>query len=172
MAKINMIVLATIFSFGLLVANAYAAEQMDMGLGRPYGVSEMVGINVKNPQGDDLGRITDFVIDSQGQVAFAILSHGGFLRIGEKSVAIPFSALTYDRMGRHFVLDISKEKLASAPGFTLRDLYNEKWAGDDYRYFGLQPYWTEGGLVQPGIEAPKEPMKTGEAFPPSGYTTP
>jgi sporulation protein YlmC with PRC-barrel domain len=165
MMKIRMVALGFIFAFGLLVANAFTAEEMDMGLGRPYGVSEMVRTDVKNLQGEELGRITDFVIDSQGRVAFAILSHGGFLRMGEKSVAIPFKALSYDRKGRHFVLDMSKDRLKSAPSFALRDLYNEKWAGEDYRYFGQQPYWTEGELVMPGIVPPEEPSGSPEGIP-------
>jgi hypothetical protein len=164
MAKTSTIALFAGLALTFFVANAYAAEQMATGWSRPYGVSEFVGAFVQNPQGVELGRITDFVIDSQGRVTFAILSHGGFLRMGEKTVAIPFSALTYDGMGRHFVLNISREKLESAPNFAIKDLSSEKWADDVYTYFGQMPYWTEGGLVKGGMQAQEEPGKT-EGFP-------
>lgn len=170
MARINMIALTAGLVLTLAVANMYAAEQMTTGLSRPYGVSEIVGAFVQNPQGVQLGRISDFVIDSQGRVTFAVLSHGGFLRMGEKAVAIPFSALTYDGMGRHFVLNMSREKLESAPVFAIKDLSSEKWADDVYRYFGQMPYWTEGGLVKGGTQATEEPGKM-EGFP-YDYTTP
>ncbi len=162
-----MIVLLAGLALTFVVANAYAAEKMTTGLSRPYGISEIEGTPVQNPQGEQLGKITDFVIDSGGRVTFAVLSYGGFMYLdGGNSVAIPFSALTYDRTGRHFVLNVSKEKLESAPIFALKDLSNEKWADDVYRYFGQMPYWTEGGLVKGGIHAAKETTgKTGEALP-------
>jgi len=159
MAKFTMMALVSVFALGLFAASAYASEEMAKGLDRPYGLTEIVGSGVKNLQGMYLGRITDLVIDPHGRVAFAVLSHGGFLRMGETSVAIPFEALTFDRTGKHFALDITKERLNSAPGFARRDLPSEKWAEDVYRYFGRQPYWTEGGLVMEGVQPiEEEPM--------------
>ncbi len=161
MAKITMIAFVAVFALGLFTAGAYAGEEMAMGFNRPYGLTEVVGSYVKNPNGDYLGRITDLVIDPQGRVAFAILAHGGFLRMGETSVAIPFEALSFDQKGNYFALDISQERLNSAPGFARRDLTSEKWADDVYRYFGHQPYWTEGGLVMEGMKPiEEEPMGT------------
>ena len=160
MAKFTMMALVSVFALGLFAASAYASEEMAKGLDRPYGLTEIVGSGVKNLQGMYLGRITDLVIDPHGRVAFAVLSHGGFLRMGETSVAVPFGTLTYDQMGRHFALDISTERLKSAPAFAMKDLASEKWAEDVYRYFGRQPYWTEGGLVMEGMK-PIEEERTG-----------
>ncbi len=154
-----MITVVAVFALGLFAASAYASEEMTKGMNKPYGLSEILGSSVRNLQGFYLGRITDLVVDPHGRVAFAVLSHGGFLRMGEESVAIPFEALTYDSMGKHFALDITPERFKSAPAFTTRDLTNEKWADDVYRYFGRTPYWTEGGLVLGGAEPiEKEPM--------------
>ena len=161
MAKTTIFALTAVFALGLFAAGAYASGEMAKGLDRPYGLTEIVGTDVKNLQGDYLGRVTDLVIDPQGRIVFAVLSHGGFMRMGETSVAIPFGALTFDRMGKFFALDLTKEKLNSAPGFAKRDLSNEQWAEDVYRYFGRQPYWTEGGLVKEGTEfKSEEPMGT------------
>lgn len=141
---ISVITLVLVFSFGLVLVNGYAGESMSKGWHRTYEVGEMVGSPVKNPQGDELGRIYDLVIDSNGRVAFAILSYGWeYLRTGERMVAVPFDALTYHRQGQYFVLHISKEKLASAPPYDRSDVASEKWAEDTYKYFGQQPYWTE-----------------------------
>ncbi len=65
--------------------------------------------------------------------------------MGWKSYAIPFTALNYDKEKKHFVLDISREKLQAGPVFKKDDLTNHEWAADVYKYYGLQPYWTEKG---------------------------
>lgn len=171
MAKITIWALAMVFAFGSMATNGFSEEQMGTGMGRPAALSGLVGTYVTTPQGEHLGRITDFVIDSQGHAAFIILAHGGFLRIGEREVAIPFHSFAYDRTAEHFVLDSTRDKLASAPLFTMRDLYNEKWAEEVYRHFGQAPYWTEGELVEKGIEPPREPMSSEDTpYYPFGYT--
>ena len=122
--------------------------------GEAYSFNQKIrGTFVKNQEGQDLGKILDIVIDSQGHVPFAVLSHGGFWGVGGKLVAVPFSVLSFDRMGKDLVLNSTKEKLDLAPAFKESDLTNRKWAEDVYRYFGQQPYWTEGGS-----EAMEKPM--------------
>ena len=59
----------------------------------PVHASSIIGTNVINPKGDSLGSIKDIVIDRRtGKVAYAVVSFGGFLSMGEKLFAIPFSA--------------------------------------------------------------------------------
>ncbi len=99
-------------------------------------------IEVKNPQGDELGRIDDLVIDSQGRIPFVILAHKG------KAVMIPFGALSLDQVGGFFVLDASDEKLASAPPFE-GDSISQSQAEQIYRYYGQHPYWTADESDQP-----------------------
>ena len=52
-----------------------------------------------------------------GRVAYAVLSFGGFLGMGEKLFVVPWSALTLDTVNKRFVLDVTKERLKDAPGF-------------------------------------------------------
>lgn len=52
-----------------------------------------------------------------GRVAYAVLSFGGFLGMGEKLFAEPWSALTLDTVNKRFVLDVTKDRLTDAPGF-------------------------------------------------------
>jgi sporulation protein YlmC with PRC-barrel domain len=55
------------------------------------------GTNVYNTAGDNLGAIHDVMIDKpSGKVAFAILSFGGFLGIGNQYHPLPWSVLKYD----------------------------------------------------------------------------
>jgi sporulation protein YlmC with PRC-barrel domain len=95
-------------------------------------------IEVKNLQGEKLGEIGDFVIDSQGRIPFVTLSHEG------KMIIIPYSAFSIQQTGNFFVLDASEEKLASAPVVDEKeDSIDQAKAKEIYRYFGQTPYWTD-----------------------------
>lgn len=73
---------------------------------------------VENPQGDDLGKIENLMINlSSGQVEYAVVEMGSFLGIGGKLFAIPFRELRVDPVKEVFVLNRSKEYLKDIPGF-------------------------------------------------------
>ncbi|NTV09386.1 MAG: PRC-barrel domain containing protein [Zoogloea sp.] len=103
------------------------------------------GDKVINAQAEDLGKITEIMIDvKSGRVAYAVLSSGGFLGLGDKLFAIPWSALTLDADAKCFVLDVDKDKLKAAPGFdkdhwpTMAD---PTWASEVHNYYGQPRYW-------------------------------
>ena len=78
----------------------------------------MIGTNVRNQQGEDLGKIKEFMIDTRsGQVEYVVLSFGGFLGMGDKYFAVPLEAFTIDSEHEDFVLNVDRAKLESAPGF-------------------------------------------------------
>jgi sporulation protein YlmC with PRC-barrel domain len=79
-----------------------------------------LGADVQNASGERVGDINDLVFDRSGRISTVVLGVGGFLGIGEKSVAIPFGALTYntDKDGaRIIVVALSKDALNLAPAF-------------------------------------------------------
>src|ERR1019366_5392291 len=78
----------------------------------------LTGDKVVNHQREDLGKIEHLMIDlATGRIAYAVLSFGGFLGMGDKLFAIPWSALKVDTVEKQFVLNLDKEALKSAPGF-------------------------------------------------------
>jgi len=80
--------------------------------------SSLTGDKVVNLEGEDLGTVTDFMIDTDnGRVVYAVLSFGGFLGMGDKLFAIPLESLRLDTENKRFMLDITKERLENAPGF-------------------------------------------------------
>jgi sporulation protein YlmC with PRC-barrel domain len=111
----------------------------------PVKASSIIGTNVVNPKNDNLGDIKEVVIDpSTGKVAYAVVSFGGFLGMGEKLFAIPFSAFVYNGPKNSYVLDVAKERLQAAPGFDSShwpSMSDEKWNRDVYKYYGTAPYW-------------------------------
>ena len=77
------------------------------------------GTAVYNSQGDRLGSVFNFMVNKRsGQVAYANLSFGGFLGIGERYFPLPWKALTYDTRMGGFVVDIDKSRLEAAPSYT------------------------------------------------------
>src|SRR5271165_2265930 len=78
----------------------------------------LTGDKVVNHQKEDLGKIEHLMIDlTTGRVAYAVLSFGGFLGMGDKLFAIPWSALSVDTVEKQFILNVEKALLERAPGF-------------------------------------------------------
>ena len=81
--------------------------------------SKLVGMEVRNPEGEDLGKIEDLVIDlHSGQVRYAALSFGGFLGVGDKLFAVPMKSMTFvpSDDDSHFVLDVEQATAGERPG--------------------------------------------------------
>jgi len=78
-----------------------------------------IGADVQNPQGQNLGDIKDIVIDRvSGRMAYAVVSFGGFLGMGEKLFAVPWGAFSQKVDKDTFVLDVDKERLKTRLGLT------------------------------------------------------
>lgn len=107
--------------------------------------STLEGNDVVNRVGDDLGNIKEIMIDVQsGQVAYAVLSSGGFLGLGDKLFAIPWGALTLDTDRKCFILDVDAERLKAAPGFDKDhwpSMADTTWATEVHAYYGQSNYW-------------------------------
>ena len=73
---------------------------------------------------NNLGKISDLVLDNNGDVAAVVIGVGGFLGLGEKQVAVDYGALQWtiaaDNTER-FVLQTTKDQLTSAPDFKTVD---------------------------------------------------
>lgn len=102
------------------------------------------GSKVFNKAGEDVGKIEKLMIDlADGRIAYAVLSFGGFLGLGNKLFAIPWQALSLRQDEHIFVLDIPKKTLEKAEGFD-KDHWpatNREWLSTLYSYYGYQPYW-------------------------------
>jgi sporulation protein YlmC with PRC-barrel domain len=76
------------------------------------------GTAVYNRKGDHLGTVHHVMIDkSTGQVAYAVMSFGGFLGIGEDYHPIPWRALKYDVEMDGYVVDTDRSRLEGAPRY-------------------------------------------------------
>lgn len=79
---------------------------------------QVIGVNVINNKHENLGKIEELVLDKYtGETAYAVLSFGGLLGVGDKYFAIPWKALSYEPNESSFVINQTKEHLSKAPGF-------------------------------------------------------
>ena len=105
----------------------------------------ILGDSVVNRAGENLGKIEELMLDlEKGRVAYAIISFGGFLGMGEKLFAVPFEALKLDASREHFTLDVDKDKLKNAPGFYKNNppqASDRTWGAEVYKFYGQKPYW-------------------------------
>jgi hypothetical protein len=80
--------------------------------------NKVEGTAVFNRQGERLGSVYNFMVDKfTGQVAYAVLSFGGFLGLGESYHPLPWKVLTYDTTLGGYVVDIDKDRLEQAPRY-------------------------------------------------------
>jgi sporulation protein YlmC with PRC-barrel domain len=98
--------------------------------------SKFIGMEVENPQGENLGEIKDIMIDSTGRVRYAAVSYGGFMGMGDKMYAVPLDAFTFKREKDMFfddvtlILNVTQEQLKDDKGFD-----NKNWPNlDDEGY--------------------------------------
>jgi sporulation protein YlmC with PRC-barrel domain len=88
------------------------------GYRRVLSAASMTGHRVRNPAGEDLGKVEEIMLDvPTGRVAYAVISFGGFLGIGDKLFAVPWRALTFNERDREFILNVDRRRLEEAPGF-------------------------------------------------------
>jgi sporulation protein YlmC with PRC-barrel domain len=108
------------------------------------GAETLVGNDVCNQKGEDLGDIKEIMLDMHnGKVGYAVLSFGGFLGMGEKLFAVPWDALTLDTKNKRFVLNVEKDRLKDAPGFDKDhwpNMADRTWAKQIHSYYGTTPY--------------------------------
>lgn len=107
------------------------------------GADTLLGNDVSNKNGESLGDIKEFMIDmATGKIAYAVLSFGGLLGLGDKLFAVPWAALTLDTINKRFTLNVSSEALKEAPGFDKDrwpSMSDNAWAGGVHKFYGT-PY--------------------------------
>src|SRR5664280_2299886 len=114
---------------------------------RVLAADTLTGDKVVNLQKEDLGKIEHLMIDlGSGRIAYAVLSFGGFLGMGDKLFAIPWSSLALDTVEKQFILNVDKELLKAAPGFDKDhwpNMADHTWGAKVYTYYGCLLYTSD-----------------------------
>lgn len=114
---------------------------------RVLSAGTLSGDRVQNAEGESLGKVDEIMIDiPSGRVAYAVLSFGGILGMGDKLFAVPWAALQVDEDEKCFILDVDKHTLETAPGFdkdNWPDMADTTWGLEVFRHYGATPYWED-----------------------------
>jgi sporulation protein YlmC with PRC-barrel domain len=130
MKSLILVIAVSILSATIMVTTytAYAQEKREVGvraaqesnkeMQQMSRATKIIGRDVKNTKGENLGDIKDLMVDSQNsRVEYAVVSFGGILGMGSKLFAIPMSALRWTADKGDYILNMDKETLKKAPGF-------------------------------------------------------
>jgi sporulation protein YlmC with PRC-barrel domain len=111
--------LATSVSAQAIDATAFKTEQTSS----EWRVANYVGKPIVNASGEKIGDVNDLLFDRTGKITTIVIGVGGFLGLGEKRVALPFEAVTYnDQNGtRQIMVPLTKEALLAAPDYKLTE---------------------------------------------------
>lgn len=105
-------------------------------------VDSLTNQEVWNHDDEQLGVVQDFMIDTGGGgITYLILSTGGFLGMGSRLFAVPWSAMTLDTERHRFILDEAAERLKQAPGFDKHDwpdMADSNWAFMIHDFYGSE----------------------------------
>jgi PRC-barrel domain len=108
---------------------------------RLIAADKVEGTAVYNRMGERLGTVHNVMIDKYtGQVAYAVMSFGGFLGMGESYHPLPWRVLTYDTRQGGYVVDLDRSRLEGAPSYTTSNM--PSWSDQSYRrrideYYGV-----------------------------------
>jgi hypothetical protein len=119
--------------------------------GKLISSDKVVGTAVYNRDGDHLGTIYSVMIHKvSGRVAYAVMSFGGFLGIGERYHPLPWDVLTYDETKGGYDIDQSAEQLRSAPNYSREELDTLDYGqcgGEIRDYYGVGMGGAMGGMT-------------------------
>src|SRR5689334_8327576 len=114
-------------------------------LGRVEKADQVIGSDIKNPQGQTLGKIDDVVLDLEsGHILYAVASVGG------NDVAVAPESFTPGGGARSFTLNADKQKLTQAPLVNkaqAAQMADANFVNSVYQYWNQQPWWQ--GAAQP-----------------------
>jgi len=124
---------------------AFAADQIQ--------ASDLIGKSVYSGE-DSIGEISDLILQKEGETRAALIDVGGFLGVGEKTVAIPFDVLQITKAedgSEQVTVAMSKEELEQLPAIELpadTAAVQEPVAPDATAPAGQEPT-TTGSVAQP-----------------------
>jgi sporulation protein YlmC with PRC-barrel domain len=128
---------------------SYRGNQGDRPAPMVISASTLIGNDVFNHKGEDLGNLKEIMLDTHsGEVCYAVLSFGGFLGMGDKLFAVPWSELTLDAANKRFVLNVELDRFENAPGFDKDhwpNMAEDSWAQS------IHSYWTSSDATKPNV---------------------
>jgi len=108
------------------------------------GSDKVEGTAVYGADEKKIGKTERVMIDKiSGKVAYAVLSFGGFMGMGEDYYPVPWPMLKYDTKLGGYRVNLTKDQLEKAPKYSKSTDWN--WNRENERrvhdYYMVPPYW-------------------------------
>lgn len=119
-------------------------------------MTDILKAPVKNKDGEEFGTVRDFLVGAEGRIRYAILAHGGFLRVRDRLIPVPFEAFAWNAERRFFILDMDRNTLEMAPNCDPGKLppYSESGWGERIEAY-FDNVMVRMGSGQPEREGPR-----------------
>ncbi|OGV44287.1 MAG: hypothetical protein A2X46_04305 [Lentisphaerae bacterium GWF2_57_35] len=120
--------------------------------------SRVIGSEVRNNEGEKLGKVEDIVLNTNGDILYTVVSYGGFVGIGEKQIAVPLQSFHTEMSGRTMILDISKESMKNVPTYdaSKAETADPSWMTNMRDYFTRESSgyrsWNERSAQRAGMQ--------------------
>ncbi|MDB5500454.1 MAG: PRC-barrel [Tardiphaga sp.] len=80
----------------------------------------ILGRDVRSPAAENMGRISDVIVDRAGQVRAAVIDFGGFLGVGSRKIVVEWAALHFWNVAdksASITLELTREQVRAAPEY-------------------------------------------------------
>ncbi|GEP04527.1 PRC-barrel domain-containing protein [Methylobacterium oxalidis] len=118
---------------------------LDTGPRSLIASDRVIGTDVRRPDGERVGRIERLMLDkASGRVAYAVMSFGGFLGLGESYHTLPWAVLRFVPDFDAYVVDVTEAQLRAAPPRTPEGTdpaEDSAWEEHIHRHYNAAPYW-------------------------------
>jgi sporulation protein YlmC with PRC-barrel domain len=112
------------------------------------------GTPVRRSDGEKIGTIERVMIEKKsGKVAYAVMSFGGFMGLGEEYYTLPWGVLKYNTQLDAYELNMTEDQLRGAPRRNAEGhdaSYDREWEEHVHRYYNATPYWGESDPMSTG----------------------
>ena len=110
-------------------------------------VSRLMNCEVKNREGETIGKLEELVLDAElGRAAYGVIKSGGGFLKSDKLFAVPCGALQLSDDESGLVLDVEKDTLQNAAAFDKDrwpDMSDRRWGNSVHAFFETTPYWED-----------------------------
>ena len=114
--------------------------------------NKVEGTAVYDRRGERLGSVYNFMVDKvSGQVAYAVMSFGGFMGLGEEYYTLPWGVLSFSPELDAYELNLNEDQLRGAPRRTAEGhdaSFDREWEEHVHRYYNATPYWGESDPIR------------------------
>lgn len=95
------------------------APQLGVQSVAPEDAEAVLGQRVADPEGNEIGRLVDVLVGANGQPQAAVIDFGGFMGVGNRKIAVHWSALQFSPSDPKYkvALEITPDQIKTAPEF-------------------------------------------------------